>query len=77
MTEATCRPAADPPDPAEVIRREHDYCATLPGGSDLPPGVLDHIRSLKRDNTLEAQVMDLKSRMTMVENLKDFSSQGT
>ena len=46
--------------------------ATLVNGSDVPDDVLQHIRKLeKRVETLELEIMDLKSRMITVDSLKD------
>ena len=59
----------------KIVREDHDYLPTLPCGAELPPGVLEHIRTLEKENAvLRDQVEDLKQRMTTIENLKDDDS---
>lgn len=59
-------------DPIRAFALDHDYTATLPGGAQLPPGVLEHIRRLERENaSLREQVMSLKAKMISIELLRE------
>ena len=64
----------EPPDsdPVRAFALDHDYTATLPGGAQLPPGVLEHIRRLERENaSLREQVMSLKAKTISIESLRE------